>query len=172
MLDSFRWKVLCQAVDGLGGDLQSAFFIWYFKYCALTTADAASLDAAAGDSTSDSIGDSTAAIGVTSGSVSRRHMTDAEVGFFVGVVPLLGAIAQIGTTSLLAWAYAKYDVDARWPAVCSYVLCSVLGVTCFALSESIYAFMLYYCLYRMLYAPAIMWKTISFCMVIDEDSHR
>jgi hypothetical protein len=28
MLDSFRWKVVCQAVDGLGGDLQAAFFIW------------------------------------------------------------------------------------------------------------------------------------------------
>jgi hypothetical protein len=124
---------------------------------------------------------------------------------FMGAVPLLGAIAQIATTSVLAWAYAKYDIDIhdasctmhaapctmhhapctiltrvlprydidpRWPAVCSYLLCASLGVACFTLSHSIYAFMVYYCLYRSLYSPAIMWKTISFCMVIDEDSHR
>jgi hypothetical protein len=41
-------------------------------------------------------------------------------------------------------------------------MCAALGVCCFATSTSIYAFAVYYFLYRLFYSPAALWNTISF----------
>eukprot|EP00935_MAST-01C_sp_MAST-1C-sp1_P002336 g2336.t1 len=171
--DAFRWKAMHNFVDAVADTLSGGFFIWYFKYAATLSAD--------------------------DGGGGSRSLTDAEVGTFVGAIPLLGAVAQVSGTSLLArkWNSARarqsererrrergvgsgaesdgdggsWLLDPRRACVCGYALCAALGVCCFASTTSIFGFGVYYFLYRFCISPVVLWATVSFGWVVDEDSH-
>jgi Na+/melibiose symporter-like transporter len=100
-----------------------------------------------------------------------ENLTDVQVGLFIGLIPLLGSIAQIGATAVLACYWNAHDTDPRGPAITSHLIMAVVGLVVFATSDSIWGFLLYFVVYKLMYSACGLWKQLSINWVIDDDSH-